>query len=82
MRKHKKSLKKCVKRCWHLVFLFIPNLISLYQVFYIAKTKNINVHAIYQSSIVLLVSITIATLYTIYLFTQNDKLNYRGKKIK
>jgi len=80
MRKHKRSLKKQIKRCWHLVFLFIPNLMSLYQVFYIAHTKDLNRVGIYQSSVVLLVSITIATLYTIYLFTQNDRLNYRGKK--
>lgn len=80
--KQSKDLKKITRRYWHLVFLFIPNLISLYQVFYIAKNKNINIQGIYHSSIVLLISITIATLYTIYLFTQNDKLNYRGKNKK
>ena len=75
-----KRLKKEIRRCWHLVFLLIPNLMSFYQVFYITHTKNISLSGIYNSSLIILISLTIATLYSIYLFSQNDKLNNRGKK--
>lgn len=75
-----RKVKQECKRCWHIVFLLVPNFMSFYQVFYITHTKNISVHGIYNSSLIILVSLTIATLYSIYLFSQNDKLNGRGKK--
>lgn len=79
MKKHRIKMFKNIKRYWHILFLLLPNLMSFYQVFYITHTKNIKINGIYNSSLIILISLTIATLYSIYLFSQNDKINNRGK---